>query len=352
MDRTTNIAPYDDPGLPFVLQPSNVSRYDDGSVFILDRRVYPFEVRYEHCRGYEETAQAIESMVTQSGGPGIAAAHGMIQAARVAKNDADPMQRMRDAGDRFRITRPTHNQIRRAVDHLLIEAERAMEEAVDLEAAMVASVDRLARARYDRYQKTGQFGAALFEDGDTLLTHCWGGGGIVFSVLNAIRQGKMIDAIVTETRPYLQGSRLTADALLDMGVPTTVITDGMHAGVLGERVSVFMTGADLITMSGHVVNKVGTFPIALMAHHFGVPFYAFGLGPDPEAKTPEDVVIENRDPDEVLHCRGVRTASPRAVGHYPAFDITPPDYVTGIATSSGVFAPGDMAGFVPGDAVI
>jgi len=346
LNRMAEVAPYDDPALPFVIQPSNVSRYEDGSVFILDRRVYPFEVRYEHCRSYEETARAIESMVTQSGGPGLAAAHGMIQAGRAARNDRNPMRRMRDASERFRSTRPTHNQIRRTVDYLLVEAERAVQDGGDLEAAMGESVDRLARARYERYQATGEFGASLLEDGDSLLTHCWGEGGIVFSVLNAVRQGKAIEAIVTETRPYLQGARLTASAMLDMGIPTTVITDGMHASVLAERVTTFMTGADLITMSGHVVNKIGTFPIAMMAHHFGVPYYAFGLGPDPKAETPDDVVIEERDPDEALYCLGQRTAAPRAVGHYPAFDITPPEYVTGIATSRGVFAPNDLTSFV------
>lgn len=349
MNRMREISPYDDPDLPFLIQPSNVSRYEDGSVFILDRRVYPFEVRYEHCRSYEETARAIESMVTQSGGPGLAAAHGMIQAARAAQNDRDPMRRLRDAGERLRSTRPTHNQIRRAVDRLLAEAEQAVHDGIVLEAAMIESVERLARARYDRYQTTGEFGASLVEDGDTLLTHCWGEGGIVFTVLNAVRQGKAIEAIVTETRPYLQGARLTADAMLDMGIPTVVITDGMHASVLADRVSTFMTGADLITMSGHVVNKIGTFPIAMMARHFGVPYYAFGLGPDPKAKTVDDVVIEDRDPDEVLHCLGQRTATPRATGHYPAFDITPPEYVTGIVTSHGVFGPNDLTAFVDAD---
>lgn len=351
LNRMGEVAPYDDPGLPFLIQPSNVSRYEDGSVFILDRRAYPFEVRYEHCRSYEETARAIESMVTQSGGPGLAAAHGMIQAARAAQNDPDPMRRLRDAGDRLRSTRPTHNQIRRAVDHLLAEAARAVQSGIALEAAMIESVDYLARARYDRYQTTGEFGASLLEDGDTLLTHCWGEGGIVFTVLNAVKQGKAIEAIVTETRPYLQGARLTADAMLDMGIPTTVITDGMHAGVLADRVSTFMTGADLITMSGHVVNKIGTFPIAMMAHHYGVPYYAFGLGPDPKAETPDDVVIENRDPDETLYCLGQRTATPRARGHYPAFDITPPEYVTGIVTNRGVSAPNDLTAFVDADPV-
>jgi methylthioribose-1-phosphate isomerase len=201
------------------------------------------------------------------------------------------------------------------------------------------------RERYDRYQATGELGASLLEDGDTLLTHCWGEGGIVFTVLNAIRQGKSIEVIATETRPYLQGSRLTANAMVDMGVPTTVISDGMHASVLSERVSTFMTGADLITMSGHVVNKVGTFPVAMMAHYFGVPYYAFAPGPDPAVRTPDDVVIEDRDPDEVLHCLGKRTATPRAKGYYPAFDITPPEFVTGIVTSRGVFGPNDLSDF-------
>jgi len=267
-----DIDPYDDPGLPFVIQPSNVSRYEDGSVFILDRRVYPFEIRFEHCRTVEDTARAIELMVTQSGGPGMAAAHGMIQAARDADQDLHPMRVMEEAATRLRGTRPTHNQIRRVVDDLLVDAERAISEGVGLEDVVAASVERIVRSRYDRYQATGEHGARLLEDGDVLLTHCWGEGGIVFTVLNAIRQGKSIEAICTETRPYLQGSRLTADAMVDMGVPTTVITDGMHGSVLGTgQVSVFMTGADLVTMSGHVVNKIGTFPIAMMANHFGVP---------------------------------------------------------------------------------
>jgi methylthioribose-1-phosphate isomerase len=168
----------------------------------------------------------------------------------------------------------------------------------------------------------------------------------VYTLYVALQKGLKLTAYCSETRPYLQGARLTADAIADMGIPTTVVTDNMPGFIISKGlVSVFMSGADRVSMSGHVFNKIGTFQIALAAHHYQVPYYAFSSNPDPEAPNPEDVEIEERNPEEVLHCLGARTATPKAKGFYPAFDITPPEFVSAVITHKGVYSPYDLVNY-------
>lgn len=125
-----------------------------------------------------------------------------------------------------------------------------------------------------------------------------------------------------------------------------MITDGMPATLMAQgRIRSFIAGADRITMDGHWINKVGTLAIAIAAQRYGVPAYGVTYAPDPDAADPSAVVIEERDPDEVLHSRGIRTAAERATGYYPAFDITPPDLVSGFILDRGVFAPDALAGY-------
>jgi methylthioribose-1-phosphate isomerase len=158
--------------------------------------------------------------------------------------------------------------------------------------------------------------------------------------------GRTFQVFCTETRPYLQGSRLTADAVAELGVATTIITDAMPATLMARgRISTFMAGADRVTMDGHWINKVGTLSIAIAARRYDVPAYGVTYAPDPDAPDASMVVIEERDPDEVLHVRGIRTASEKATAFYPAFDITPPDLVTGFILDHGVFAPEALAGY-------
>jgi len=136
------------------------------------------------------------------------------------------------------------------------------------------------------------------------------------------------------------------DAVAELGVATTLITDGMPATLLAQgRISTFIAGADRVTMNGHWINKVGTLAIAIAAARYGVPAYGVTYAPDPGAPDPSAVVIEERDPDEVLHVRGIRTAAEHATGYYPAFDVTPPDLVTGFILDRGVFAPGGLAAY-------
>jgi methylthioribose-1-phosphate isomerase len=225
-------------------------------------------------------------------------------------------------------------------------AEAALRDGVPLGPA----VERAARAAADRiragHRALGEHAAPLIPDGATLLTHCWAETYLTETVAAVLRAGKRIDAVCTETRPYLQGARLTAESLAEMGVPTRLITDGAAAHLMSRgEVTVVATGADRVTMDGAVVNKIGTLPIAVSAHAFGVPFVALVQAPDRQAPDAASVELEDRDGDEVLHCLGRRTASERVTGVYPAFDVTPPRFVDVVVTDRGRFAPADVASY-------
>jgi methylthioribose-1-phosphate isomerase len=334
--------------LPFIFQRENVVRYEDGVVWILDRRVYPFETRLERCATYEDVARAIEQMVTQSGGPGYAAGYGMAQAARQSADLSAQRiaAELETAAQRLINTRPTNNHIRVMVNRMRDAGQAALAKGESAEHTILALMEEAFAERHRRGMALGTAGASLIADGDAILNHCWAESGIVYTLYVALQQGKRLTAYCSETRPYLQGARLTADAIADMGIPTTVITDNMPAHLMSKgMLSTFFAGADRVTMDGHVVNKIGTLQLAICTHHYGIPFYAFCFGPDRQAPTPASVVIEERDPEDVLHCLGRRTATLKARGYYPAFDVTPPDLVTGLATDHGVFAPGALADY-------
>jgi methylthioribose-1-phosphate isomerase len=303
------------------------------AVRILDRRVFPFERSWLTCTSYEEVATAIEDMVTQSLGPLFAAAGGMVLAAHSGR-----LETVRAAAQRLVATRPTNNGIRDVVAELLAVAEAGGE-------VERAAVDFAERCRAG-YRALGEHAAPLIPDGATVLTHCWADAYLTETVAAVLRAGKRIDAICTETRPYLQGARLTAESLAEMGVPTRLITDGMAAHLMSRgEVTVFVTGADRVCLDGSVVNKIGTLQIALAAHTFGVPFVALVQAPDRQAATAADVELEDRDGREVLHTLGRRTASARVTGVYPAFDVTPPRFVSAVVTDRGRFAPADVASY-------
>ena len=328
--------------LPFLSRRENIARYEQGQVYILDRRVYPFEVTYVKCPTYEDVAVAIEKMVTQSLGPGLVASYGMVLAARHCNKASKEaiFAELEKAAKRLINTRPTANFIYYEVVHLLEIAKKALEQGENIELALLDEIDQRQADKEKTYQSLGLHGASLINDGDSILNQCWADSYIVYTILAALKQGKKIEAYCCETRPYLQGARLTADALGEMGVPTTVITDNMPAYLLSKgKISKFYAGADRVTMDGHVINKIGTLQIAICAHQYNVPFYALNLGPDRKTATPNDLTIEERDPEEVLHCLGIRTATNRAKGYYPAFDVTPPKFVSALVTDRGIFSP-------------
>lgn len=334
--------------IPFLNRPENIVRYEDGEVLILDRRVYPFERTFVRCRTYEEVAQAIERMVTQSLGPGPTAGYGMAQAGRTARDLPAPEREaaLRAAAARLVATRPTNNQVRLVVGTTLAAALDAVAGAGDPEAAVLAAMDVHWIRHLAASRAVGLAGAGLIRDGDRLLTHCWADAPLVHVMREARLAGRSFEVVCTETRPYLQGARLTADAVAELGVHVTLVTDGMPAALMAAgRIDRFFAGADRVTMDGHWINKVGTLGIAIAAARFGIPAYGVTYGPDPEAPDPSAVVIEERDPDEVTHVLGRRSAADGVVGYYPAFDVTPPDLTTGFVFDRGVFGPRDVPSY-------
>ena len=325
----------------------------EDAVRILDRRRFPFEREWVTCRSYEDVAKAIEDMVTQSSGPFFAAGAGMALAGREADRlpAADRLPLMREAGARLVRTRPTNNHIAVTVRRLLAIAEQR----AGTDASLGETMETAARAEADYYlarsKDLGRHAAELLEDGDTVLNHCWAESYVTETFAAALRQGKTLKAVCTETRPYLQGARLTAESLAEIGVETTVITDNMGAWAMATgKVTKLLTAADRVTMDGHVINKVGTLQLALAAREYAIPYIALVHEPDTGAPTAADVPMEERDPEETLHCLGMRTASYKAHGWYPAFDATPPKLVSAIVTDRGRFSPYDLQSHFAGEA--
>lgn len=335
-----------DEGLPFIQQLSNVARYEDGRVVILDRRVYPAKVEFVTCGDYHAVARAIAEMVTQSYGPWVAASYAMVSAARSAEamSPADARAELTRAAEVLSHARPTTSGgMKRSINRILEFALARVEEGQDdLETATLGFVDSTLQARYREDRAICSHAVDLLPDPATILTQCYAETLIGFVLLVSQERGKEISLICPETRPYLQGARLTAAAAHDLGIPTTVITDNMPAYVLSKgSVDAFVCAADVVTLDGHAVNKVGTFQIALAAHYHKVPFYVVR---NPSAANPTigTVEIEERDPEESLHAMGTRTAPEGVSGYYPAFDITPPHLISAVCTSRGIFSPYDL----------
>jgi methylthioribose-1-phosphate isomerase len=324
----------------------SVKLTDDG-VLILDRRRFPFERDWVLCRTAEDVAQAIEDMVTQSSGPYFAALYGMVLKARTLEGEpfAHAREELAKTAEHLENTRRTNNALRKATAAVL----KAVDEAQDVTKALdgARTGDQTYRAKS---QALGEHTANLLPREATVMTHCWADLYLTETVRAAQNQGKRLRFFCTETRPYLQGARLTAETLIEMGVDTTLITDGMGAAVLQSgEVDALVTAADRVTMDGHVVNKVGTLGLAVAAHAFGVPFHAQVQAPDLHAPTTQHVEIEYRDGAEVLQVLGRPSATPRVKGLYPAFDVTPPRFVTDVVTDRGVFDAGELDKYYEGE---
>ncbi len=337
-----------DDGVGFLLRYENVAWYEEGTVRILDRRVYPIRTEYVVCRRHEEVAKAIADMVTQSGGPYVAAAMGMALAAYEAreKPEAEILPYLMQAADTLSHARPTTTaEMERVTDRALGAAKTAFaagKRAQDLVDVLRENAVNQLEENYRCYTAVGESLADLIPRNGTILTQCFGEA-VVGTTLRACRQrGNEIRVICAETRPYFQGARLTASVAHDMGFDVTVITDNMPAYTMKTKhVDVFTSAADVITLDGHIVNKVGTFQIALAARYWGIPYYVTGL-PDRGHPDMSSVVIEERNPDLVTEAMGIRTAMEGVKGYYPAFDVTPPKLCDGVITDRGIFSPFDL----------
>ena len=331
--------------LPFLLRRENVARYEDGVVVIGDRRKYPFEKSFVRCTDVEGVARAIEEMVTQGGGPANAALYAMALAARQCASNPVSLQKefLEAARRRMVATRPTNTALARRLEKSMQVIETALAEKANIEQALLSWIEKMRDEHYQQYATTAEYGASLIEDGDGILTMCFAETSFLLALALARDAGKKIHVFTPETRPYLQGARLTAPSVHELGIPVQIIGDNMPAYVLSQgKVQKYFTAADLVTLDGHVVNKIGTFQNAIAAHYHGVPFFVFSWGPDKLKPDRASIEIEERDPGEMKTCRGVPTTDPAIDAYYPAFDITPPHLVSGVITEYGILSPFDL----------
>ncbi|MEN2981221.1 MAG: S-methyl-5-thioribose-1-phosphate isomerase [Thermus sp.] len=305
----------------------------EGVFWLLDQRRLPLEEVWVPVRSAREMAEAIRAMVVR-GAPaiGVAAAFGMVLAHR-AGEDPEEADRL------LRQSRPTAVNLFHALDRLRPfwgDAKGSLEAAQ----ALWREVEETERA-------ISLHGARVLRG--QVLTHCntgplatGGYGTALGAILEAHRQGRVTHVWVDETRPYLQGARLTAFELLRAGVPATLIADNMAGFLMGRgQVDAVVVGVDRMALNGDFANKIGTYALAVLAHHHGIPFYAALplASVDPKLPTGEGIPIEERPPEEVLELKGVRLAPAGFPAYHPAFDITPHRYLTGIVTEKGVLYP-------------
>lgn len=334
-----------DKDLAFMLKYENVAWYEDGKVRILDRRIYPTKVEFVTCNTHEEVAQAIADMVTQSAGPYTAAGMGMALAAYECRDlgREEMWVYLEKAAYTLSHARPTTaNRMVLTTNGCLEAARKAIDEGrpVD-EAIFLRTIESLNR-RYSTIEVVAEHLVTMFPDKGTIMTQCFGETIVGMMLRVARRRDKDIKLFVPETRPYFQGARLTASVACDMGFDTTVITDNMPAFVMKRnKIDLFTSAADVICMDGHVVNKIGTYQIAISAKYHGVPYFVTGI-PDKAHQTIDSVTIEERDPQLVLEARGVKNTLEGVKGYYPSFDITPPHLVSGVVTDKGIFVPYDL----------
>lgn len=327
----------------------------NGHLVLLDQMRLPGEVVLRECHTVQDVWEAIRVLRVR-GAPaiGIAAAYGVVLGVRDALNaDGETPRRVaREAADHLATSRPTAVNLFWALDRMrrVIDSLPGGETARDLTERLLAE----ARAIHEEDRATcraiGRYGAELFADGDGVLTHCNAGGlatseyGTALAcIYTACDEGKRLHVYVDETRPLLQGARLTAWELVQAGIEATLICDSMAAQVMREgRVQAIITGADRIAANGDVANKIGTYGLAVLAAAHDIPFYVAAPTStfDPQLSTGDEIPIEQRAAEEITHGFG-RPTAPLGIDVYnPAFDVTPARLVRGIVTERGVLRPG------------
>jgi len=325
----------------------------DGHLRLIDQTRLPVECVEIDCRDVEELWESIRSLRVR-GAPaiGIAAAYGVCLGVQTAL-DADEetfFERLRAAADRLASSRPTAvnlfwalERMRRAAERLRGRPPRGIAAALFAEAHAIHAEDQ------NMCRAIGRHGAALLQDGDGVLTHCNAGGlatsdyGTALAVVYAAAaEGKRLHVFADETRPLLQGARLTAWELRERGIDVTVICDNMAAQVMREgRVQAVVVGADRIAANGDAANKIGTYGLAVLAGAHGVPFYVAAPSStfDLSIASGGAIPIEQRDPREITHGFGRQTVPDGVAVYNPAFDVTPAGRISAIVCERGVIRP-------------
>ncbi|HDI01059.1 MAG TPA: S-methyl-5-thioribose-1-phosphate isomerase [Candidatus Bathyarchaeota archaeon] len=320
---------------------------------VLDQTRLPSEEVWLELRDPGEVAEAIKSMRVR-GAPllGAVAAYGLALAAvrsRAASKE-ELLLELEEAAELIRSTRPTAVNLFWAIERVLKAAREAEGDVEAIREAVVREANLIAEEDVAMNKRIGKHGQALVPQRATILTHCNAGAlatvgyGTALGVVRAaVEAGKEVHVIATETRPLLQGARLTAYELLKDGINVTLITDNMVGYVMAKgMIDLVVVGADRIVRDG-VFNKIGTYSIAVLAKEHGIPFYVAAPSSTLDlSRASSEVVIEERDPREVTHVGPIRIAPEGVKVLNPAFDFTPMRYITAIITEDGVFKPDEL----------
>jgi methylthioribose-1-phosphate isomerase len=325
---------------------------------LLDQRILPHEVVFIEYDDVEALSGAIREMVVR-GAPaiGVTAAYGMVISAAAAQRSENKqafLRALKADAKKLRCARPTAVNLAWAVDRLLHLAQdlaRMGAEPPELLQAMEEEALRIHQDDIASCKAIGRHGLEFIPQNASILTHCnagalaTGGYGTALGVIRAaVEAQRKIHVYVDETRPFLQGARLTAWELHEENVPSTLICDNMAGTLMAKgKIDVVVVGADRIAANGDVANKVGTFPLAVLADFHSIPFLVAAPRStfDPEAKSGDDIPIEERPESEVLTCRDTRFAPEGVRAFNPAFDVTPHNLIHAILTEDGPIRPVD-----------
>ena len=322
-------------------------------VRMIDQRKLPGRKEWYVCRGYKDVIRAIEKMVIR-GAPaiGVAAAMGIALGARSirVKTPSAFAARLRQIGQEFLLARPTAVNLRWAVERMIGLAEKMAGRSIDeIRASLKEASEKVLAEDIEINRKMGKNGQVLIQDGATVLTHCnagalaTGGYGTALGVIRAAwEQGKKIRVIADETRPWLQGLRLTAFELMEEGIPVSVIADNAAGSLMRQKqIDLVITGADRIAANGDVANKIGTYQVAVLAKTNKIPFYvAAPLSTiDPTVNNGDRIPVEQRGPEEITQFGGRQLGPSGVMALNPAFDITPARYISAIITEKSVIRP-------------
>jgi methylthioribose-1-phosphate isomerase len=324
-------------------------------IVMVDQRKLPGQEIYLRCRTAQEVARAIRTMVIR-GAPaiGVSAAMGIALGMRrsTAKGTKQFAVEFQKICDMMAATRPTAVNLFWAIDRMkrvFADAAQAGQSPEEIAAALEREARKIHDEDVASCRMMGGFGAEIVPDGARVLTHCNAGalatagyGSALGVIRAAVEQGKRIAVFADETRPFLQGARLTAWELVRDGINTTVITESMAGPLMrAGEIDLVVVGADRIAANGDTANKIGTYTVAVLAHEHKVPFYVAAPLSTIDLMTPngDQIPIEERDQREITHLGSSRLTPVGAHIRNPAFDITPHRYITGIITEKGIFGP-------------
>jgi methylthioribose-1-phosphate isomerase len=332
--------------------------WKDGAVRLLDQSRLPEEVEFIDCRDYRTVADAIRTLKVR-GAPaiGVTAAMGVALGAQsiTAMNYSSFSPAVIEICDELATTRPTAVNLFWAIERMRRKLESLQAQPVSaIKQALIKESQAILEEDVALCKTMGRHGAELIREGQTVLTHCNAGSlatagyGTALGVIRAAwEQGKKINVIADETRPVLQGARLTAWELMQDQIPVTLITDNMAGSLMRQgKIHLCVVGADRIAANGDVANKIGTYSVAVLARAHDIPFYVAAPYStiDLKTKSGADIPIEQRNPLEVTTIHGSHPVAPKDVAVYnPAFDVTPAELITGIITERGVFKPSELA---------